>query len=289
MNKEYQNSNPDSEMDFLQSLPKIEMSYTKSKDDVWKDLLNKTAASKPPVKTIKLQWVKYAAAACLFLLLTYAGFINIYTKTIYCPKGKHMSVLLPDQSQIELNAGSNLRYKPYLWKYYRKVKFEGEAFFKITKGSKFEIESDLGKTYILGTSFNIYARGKEYKVTCYTGKVKVVSKITSDNILLLPNDYAYVTKNGNIKLEKEDKAAEQILWRSNLFRFTRTPLQSVFEEIELQYDINITEKGKFKLNYTGNFSKEKSVESVLHKVCMPLGLNFAKGPGKNYIITQNNP
>jgi len=288
MNKDYQNNKHDSEMNFLHSLPKIEISYTKSKEDVWKDLLNKTAA-KPSVKTIRMTWVKYAAAACFVLLLSYAGFISLYTKSIYCPKGQHMSVLLPDQSNIELNAGSNLHYKPYLWKYSRKVKFEGEAFFTIAKGSKFEIESVLGKTYILGTSFNIYARGKEYKVTCYTGKVKVVSKITADKILLLPNDYAYVTKNGTIKLEKDHKAAEQILWRSNLFRFTRTPIQSVFEEIELQYDIHIVEKGKFKLNYTGNFGKEKSVESVLHKVCMPLGLNFVKGPDKNYIITQINP
>ena len=74
-----------------------------------------------------------------------------------------------------------------------------------------------------------------------------------------------------------------------MFFFTKTPLKYVFQEIELQYDIHIVEKGKFDLIYTGNFGKEKSVEGVLHKVCMPLGLKATKGPGKNYIITLNSP
>ena len=289
MKPENQNNNLNKDKELLNSFPEIELSYSKSKEDVWKELSMATSTSVRKPKTVRLQWVKYAVAASILLLLGYTGFINLYTKTIYCPKGQHLSFVLPDQSEVELNANSSLSYKPYWWKFSRKVKFEGEGFFEITKGSKFEIESNYGKTYILGTSFNIYARGNQYKVTCYTGKVKVVSTITSDNILLLPNDHAYVTQNGKIKLQKDDRAEEKILWRNNLFFFTDTPLKTVFEEIELQYDINIVEKGKFDLPYTGNFSKEKSVETVLHTVCMPLGLKYVKGPGKNYIITSNAP
>ncbi|WP_461636613.1 FecR family protein [Labilibaculum euxinus] len=275
------------DMDFINSLPKIEVTYSKSKEDVWKELSKKTSASVAPAKVIKMKWAKYAAVACIVILIGFTGFINLYTKTIHCPKGEHLSVNLPDQSIVDLNANSSISYKPYWWKFSRKVKFEGEAFFTITKGSKFEIASNYGKTYILGTSFNIYARGNQYKVTCYTGKVKVVSTLTSDKILLLPNDHAFVTKNGKIKLQKCKNTEDKISWRNNLFLFTKTPLQLVFEEIELQYDIKIVEKGKFDLIYTGKFGKEKSVETVLHTVCMPLGLKFVKGPNNNYIITSN--
>ncbi|MGQ1910826.1 FecR family protein [Marinifilum sp. RC60d5] len=289
MEKQDKNINSNSDLNFINSLPKIEVSYSKSKQEAWKELSALTSVSKPKAKTISLSWIKYAAAACILILLGLSSFIYTYTTTINCPKGEHLSVVLPDNSTIELNANSSLSYKPYWWNYSRKVKFEGEAFFDITKGSKFEIESNYGKTFILGTSFNIYARGNNYKVTCYTGKVKVVSKVTSDKILLHPKDHAYLTKNGKLKVFNDEKAKEKILWRNHLFFFTDTPLKTVFEEIELQYDINIVEKGKFNQTHTGNFGKEKSVEKVLYNVCKPNGLKFVKGPGKNYIITKISP
>lgn len=286
MKNDNQHNKLNPEMYFLNSLPKIEVTYSKSKEDVWKELSKKTSAPAIPTKVIKMQWLKYAAAACILLLLGFTGFINLYTKTVHCPKGEHLSVSLPDQSVVDLNANSSISYKPYWWKFSRKVKFEGEAFFKITKGSKFEIASNYGKTYILGTSFNIYARGNEYKVTCYTGKVKVVSTMTSDKILLLPNDHAYVTKNGLLKLKKDNNSTDQVSWRNNIFFFTETPICTVFEEIELQYNIKIVKKEKFDLIYTGNFDLGQSVDSTLYNVCMPLGLKFVKGSKNNYIITK---
>jgi ferric-dicitrate binding protein FerR (iron transport regulator) len=287
MENNNKNINSGSDMDFINSLPKIDVKYSKSKEDVWRELSAITSAQKSKTKTIRLSWMRYAAAACILLLLGFAGFTYFYTSTTYCPKGKHLCVTLPDQSTVELNANSSISYKPLMWNFTRKVKFEGEAFFDITKGSKFEIESKYGKTFILGTSFNIYARGNDYKVTCYTGKVKVVSTLTSDKILLLPNDHAFLTKNGRLEVYTDKKAKDKVLWRNHFFLFTDTPLKNVFEEIELQYDINIVEKGKFDKIYTGNFGKGMTVEQVLHTVCKPNGLNFVKGPRKNYIITAN--
>lgn len=283
-----QNSKLKADMDFLNSLPQLEINYSKSKEDIWEELSQKTSAPTSSTKRIQLRWVKYAAAACILVLLGLTGFLSLYTKTINCPNGQHLSVNLPDQSMVNLNANSSVSYHPYWWKFSRKVAFTGEAYFSITKGSQFEIKSKYGKTYILGTSFNIYARGNQYKVTCYTGKVKVVSNLTADKILLLPNDHAYVTQNGKLELKKYENAKDEISWRKNLFLFTKTPLQLVFEEIERQYDIRIAEKGKFDLTYTGKFSKEKSVESTLHTVCMPLGLKFVKAPNNNYIISPNS-
>lgn len=287
MEKNNKNINPGSDMDFMNSLPKIDVKYSKSKDEVWNELFALTTAKKPKSRSITLSWMKYVAAACIAMFLGFSGFIYFYSTTVYCPKGKHLCVNLPDESKVELNANSSVTYKPYFWKYSRKVKFEGEAFFDITKGSKFEIESKYGKTFILGTSFNIYARGEDYKVTCYTGKVKVVSTLTADKILLLPNDHAFLTKNGKLEVITDENVKSKASWRNHMFLFTDTPLKYVFEEIELQYDINIVEKGKFEQTHTGNFGKEKSVEQVLYKVCKPNGLNFVKGPGKNYIITTN--
>lgn len=279
-----------SEEDPIGSLPGIELPYTKSKDEVWNQLSSKIDFEKAHIsKTTNISIFKYAVAASILLLIGAMGYLRFSTTTISCPKGEHLSHFLPDSSHVDLNAGTTIKYNPHWWRFSRKLQFNGEAFFSITKGRKLEIISNYGKTTVLGTSFNIYARAKDYQVTCFTGKVKVVSKLTSDGIILLPKDQATLTRNGQILLKKDINPEEKIMWRSNLFFFTATPLEKVFQEIELQYDIKIVEKGKYDLLFTGNFKKEESVEQVLNLVCLPFGLKFVKGPFNNYIITPNSP
>jgi len=178
-----------------------------------------------------------------------------------------------------------MEYTPYWWKISRKVEFKGEGFFNITPGSKFQIISPKGITEIMGTSFNIYARDKHYKVTCFTGKVKVTSKQTTHQVILLPKDQVQITENGTFELTKNIEPQKSTIWRENRFFFTATQLSEVFREIELQYNIHIVEKGRYNMPYTGNFKKLKSVEEVLNLVCTPFDLKFIKGPKNQYIIT----
>jgi len=139
-------------------------------------------------------------------------------------------------------------------------------------------------TSILGTSFNINTRKNNYKVTCFTGKVKVQSNLTKDEVVLFPKDFASINRNGQIELESGINANEKIMWRDHIFFFTATPIQQVFEEIELQYDIRIVKKGLGKIPYTGNFKKSNSVDGILNWVCLPLGLEYSKVSSKKYIV-----
>lgn len=284
MNFDFKNMDQYSDEELLNSLPDVDLPYSKSKDEVWGEMFSEIENDQKQVKKTRRLWIPYSAAAIMLLFISTATFMRLYTESITCPRGEHLSFLLPDKSRVELNAKSSLTYHPYWWQFSRKVEFEGEAFFNISKGNRFDIVSRHGVTSILGTSFNINTRKNNYKVTCFTGKVKVQSNLTREEVVLYPKDFASINRNGQIKLESGIKVNEKTMWRDHIFFFTATPIQQVFEEIELQYDIRIVKKGLGKIPYTGNFKKSNSVDGILNWVCLPLGLEYSKISSKKYIV-----
>lgn len=284
MNLDLKNMDQYFDEEFLNSLPEIELPYSKSKDEIWDEMFSELEDTPKPVKKLKPNWLIYSIAASILLLIASTAFMRFYTKSVHCPKGEHLVMFLPDQSRVELNANSSLIYHPFWWQFSRKVEFEGEAFFNISKGNRFDIVSRLGSTSILGTSFNLNTRKNTYKVTCFTGKVKVVSKVTQEEVLLYPKDFASIDRNGRIQLKSGVNIEDKTMWRNDIFFFTATPIRLVFEEIELQYDIRIEKKDLHKIIYTGNFKKGNSVDEVLNLVCLPLGLKYTKISSNKYSV-----
>jgi len=224
-------------------------------------------------------------AASIIILLGIVGFLGFYTKTITTGNGEHITATLPDQSTVILNAQSTLKYYPYRWFVSRNVEFSGEGFFEVTKGRKFVVGSSNGKTVVLGTSFNVFSREAEYKVTCFTGKVKVVSP-TADEVVLTADYHAEIGQNGKILVTKLDDPNQKTGWKESMYNFTSTPLQLVIQEIERQYNISVILNTNFEFVYTGYFSKDKPVEEVLNLICKPFGLTFVKKSDKQYLISQ---
>lgn len=259
------------------SFPGIELNYSRSKDAVWAQLsgqMEEAPVSEPVVRTMHLRWLSVSVAAVLVVLLSTSAFMWFYTKTVSAPAGQHLAAILPDGSSVELNASSVIQYKPLWWRFKREVRFEGEAFFKVMKGKKFEVVSAHGRTIVLGTSFNIYSRKNDYKVTCYTGKVRVVSVISGNSADITANKQAIVQKDGSIDLNEQVDAEQTISWMNDMFIFKGTPLELVFEEIERQYGIAITTKEKLDYLYSGNFTRNRSAEEVVQMICRSMGLDY---------------
>lgn len=268
---------------------RVQLPYSRSKADVW-DAISKQiddpVASKRK-RTLLTRRVRINMVAAVGLLLfSMAIFARFYTKSIQCPNGRHLSHQLPDGSVIELNAGSALSYHPYWWSYARLVHFEGEAFFKVIKGKKFEVQSGLGATTVLGTSFNIYSRGDAYKVSCITGKVRVVSE-TGKEVTLEMFEKAEVDALGNIEVRTHINRLHETAWAHQMFNFTATPFDEVIAEIERQYNVSISSDTALDYIYTGYFEKETSVEGTLKVVCKPFGLTFVRHSNSRYEILKN--
>ena len=147
----------------------LENPFIQSDLELWEKIARRTQA-KPKVKIFQLNWIRYATAATVLIIVGTTFFMWLYTETIISEKGEHLSYVLPDGSNVELNAETSLSYQPYWWDFNREVVLSGEAFFDVEKGETFKILSENGITEVVGTSFNIYSRNSDYKVFCETGK-----------------------------------------------------------------------------------------------------------------------
>jgi transmembrane sensor len=228
------------------------------------------------------------ALAAMFLLLIGLGFfMRFYSVRVDNPAGQHQMAELPDGSTVYLNAESYINYHPYWWRFKRQVNFEGEALFNVEKGKAFEVISANGRTKVLGTSFNIYARETEYRVTCLSGSVKVTA-LSKESVVLLPQGKAVIQPNGQILVTQQHETLPEISWKDNYFRFTASSIAIVFKEIERQYGVSIKAEIGGQLLYTGSFYRTNTIDEVMEIVCQPMGLRFQKLPTGVYIITQNN-
>ena len=276
----------DREKETMRMIPGATITWDKSKEEVWSEMEKRMESAEiPDKKVIFAPWVKLAAAAVITLLIGISAFMQLYTKTIRISAGEHSSIYLPDNSQVKLNARSALSYKPFIWKFSRKVKFEGEAYFEVQKGKKFEVLSDLGKTTVLGTSFNIYARKNQYNVTCITGSVKVMERTNRKKVVLSPDQKAELTAKGTLQVISGINTEQTLSWLSNRFSFTSVPVKQVFEEIGRQYNVKISILGNIDKIYTGHFSKVKSADDALNIVCRPLNLNIVRKSQNEYVIS----
>lgn len=264
---------------------KLSIPWQKTKDQVLDDLLMKIEHR--PQRSIIFRgslWPKFAVAASLLILLGITGVLRFYSQTVECMPGEHLSLVLPDGSNVELNAGSELTYFPYWWRFSRRLELDGEAFFNVRKGNRFEVVSERGITRVLGTSFNVLSRDDQYQVACYSGSVEVVSRDQKKSVMLEPNQLAILDESGKLLVQNSDEYFRSFNFRENSFIFTTVPLNEVLREIERQYNVSIDTPEIFDYSYTGNFERFESVEMVLDLVCKPFGLIFVEISENHYRI-----
>jgi transmembrane sensor len=265
-----------------------QINWGKSKEEVWMELEKKIGTVPSDRKIIFFRpLMKIAVAAGIALFIGISALVRFYTKTINIPAGQHAVIYLPDNSRIHLNAKSTISYKPLLWKFTRTVKFEGEAYFDVMKGKRFEVISGKGKTNVLGTTFNIYSRNSDYQVTCISGKVSVSEISGSHDVILNPGQQALLNTEGTLVIQSEIDTDQTLSWINNKLSFTSVPLRKVFEEIGRQYGVLINIPEDIEYIYTGTFMKDSSVENVLNLVCRPFDLEITRKADNEYIITRN--
>jgi ferric-dicitrate binding protein FerR (iron transport regulator) len=262
--------------------------WKKDSAEVWANLESQIAVRpKGRLMLVNFTFARWIAAASILILISAGSFIRFYSQSVNAPVGQHAEAILPDNSLVKLNAASSITYHPYWWRINRNVELQGEAFFEVVKGSKFTVSSSKGTTQVLGTSFNVYAREKIYKVICVTGTVRVKSPLGNE-VVLKPNSKAEIDAKGEIQVRTNIETYPEISWKKNIFIFTATPMLEVFYEIERQYGIALETRIDANALYSGNFTKEQNVEEILAYICPAMGLKFSKKAGGEYLISNND-
>lgn len=193
-------------------------------------------------------WSYAAAASVLLCFIAYTFLFQ--STTISTTVGEQREVVLPDGSNIVLNAVSSIAFEKRTWAYKRNVQLTGEAFFAVKKGASFTVQTTEGLVTVLGTEFSVTARNNYYQVVCYQGSVKVVTQ-AKDSVVLLPGKSFERIANQVRSLDASDATPA---WLQGESSFDRAPIAHVLEELERQYKIRIEGKENVKTSYfTGRF------------------------------------
>jgi transmembrane sensor len=258
---------------------RLEISGSLTKEEAWKKLSGKLSETpKQESKVVKLnRWIPLSIAASVSLMI--AAFFMLDTTTIITPVAETKTHILPDGSEVTLNAGSKIEFPTYRLSANRKVHLEGEAFFNVTKGSTFIVETENATVSVLGTSFNVKARSSTFEVSCFTGKVNVASGET--NVVLTKGLFTKLDANGLTPAATFDD--EKTTWRNGDFYFEGKPLTEVIDELERQFNISIEFSGDGTRLYTGFFNN-KNLDHALAMVFKPMSLSYHQK--NNKIIVQ---
>jgi ferric-dicitrate binding protein FerR (iron transport regulator) len=221
----------------------------------------------------KQSWIKplLRIAAVLvigFSIYFYTSSLNTTVSTLAANK---TNIVLPDQSTVDLNSKSTLVYNKKSWKKEREVTLNGEAYFRVAKGSTFDVNTQYGTVTVLGTQFNVKQRDSYFEVICYEGLVSVSYK--SKETKLKPGSRFLMIHGKVIATEKESNDSPS--WLNNTSTFKSIPLQYVLNELERQYNVTIevTNIDTSKL-YTGSFSHD-NLEIALKSVTLPFNLQYS--------------
>ncbi|WP_411768581.1 FecR family protein [Winogradskyella sp. A3E31] len=241
------------------------------------NVLNSKLKAKP-----KTNWIRPLLKIAAILAIGFSVFYvttNLDTNVSTELAAKTITTL-PDASTVNLNAESTLTYNKNNWSKTREVHLNGEGFFKVAKGSKFEVITDAGKVAVLGTEFNVKHRENYFEVTCYEGLVAVTHN--NKTVKLSPGLRFAIVDGKIITNEKETQLLPS--WMAQESHFESRPLKFVLNELERQYGVRVTvENVNDEAMFSGSFTHD-DLELALKSITLPLQLDF-KITNSEIIIT----
>jgi ferric-dicitrate binding protein FerR (iron transport regulator) len=209
--------------------------------------------------------------------------------------GKTSRMILSDQTEVWLNAGSRLIYPAVFEGGKRKVQLQGEAFFKVShdKTKPFIVETNHSSIKVLGTTFNVkaYPDEKCEETVLVEGSVSLSlgNTFLSRDVLLKPDqrvvvsgiDHSYAVSRVNVR--------DYTSWIDGLFTFTNEPLPLVLMRVSRYYNIQIkwtNEAGTRKIS--GKLDLKDDCRRVLHTLATISEGNYEEENGVIFFKLNNN-
>lgn len=187
---------------------------------------------------------------------------------------------LPDGSTAFLNKKSELSYEYNPHKKTRKVRLKGEAFFDVKHEEEkpFIIETEEVLIKDLGTAFNVkaYPESNSVEVIVESGEVQIYT-LSDDGITLKAGEKGFYDKTlkSFSKIEKID--TNGLAYKTKVFSFNNTDLQSVVEMLNNVYDSKLTLANKALSNchVTVNFNND-NLDLVVEILAETLNLKVTR-------------
>lgn len=297
---------------YWQQQPDLEGDEANEEEQKFQRILSATAGTPalvalPPTTTRTTRWRRWMAyAAALVLLAGSAYLYHHYTSPssagrelrdqpliseVAASPGSRSRMVLPDGTQVFLNAGSRITYHNSFNTQQREVNLEGEAFFDVTHDAQrpFIVHTSGIDIRVLGTAFNVksYASDATIETTLLRGSIEVVRKNdpTAPKVILRPHEKLVFNKEEvqeqagadirppapadlttipqgisitTLPANKPDSIIKETSWLYNKLIFDGDSFEELAIKMERWYDVHITiRSAKLKQTHLkGSFATE---------------------------------
>ncbi|MCX6237288.1 MAG: DUF4974 domain-containing protein [Bacteroidia bacterium] len=273
--------------------------YEPDKSINWEKLMKRIGHSTSKKININTYY-RWIAAASILVLVFLAGiglgdgFFRrpgiIPLVRIVAPEGNKTQIVLPDNTHVWLNSGSELQYPGNFSAQNRQVTMKGECFFVVTKDPDhpFVVEGTKIRVKVYGTQFNMnedrFTKGTE--VTLISGKVEVYNRDNKFLSKLNPGEQL-VYNNGLSQVQKTQNPEALTSWINNMLIFNNQPFKEVIYYLEKWYGVKITLNGTLDFNYTFKI-KTESLREVLELISFITPIDYQiEGEKVNIKYRQN--
>lgn len=186
--------------------------------------------------------------------------------TIRTPKGGQYQVVLPDGSQVWMNAASSLKFPVVFSGSSRTVMLTGEAYFEIVQqaGKPFIVQTSGVEVKVLGTHFNVMAYADEASVrtTLLEGAVRVTQGAAT--VMMKPGQQASIAGKEDQFLITRPEIEDVMAWKEGQFRFRKAEIPVIMRQIARWYDVDIEYKGDVSgIRMYGSMTRKENIEQLL--------------------------
>ncbi|HEY1165070.1 MAG TPA: FecR domain-containing protein [Chitinophaga sp.] len=191
---------------------------------------------------------------------------------ITTPYAAIRTVVLPDSSEVILNANSGIRFYPDWKTHARKVWVDGEAFFKVRpatgrEAAPFTVYTSEAEIEVLGTEFNVKSIDHSTGVMLRTGKVNFRIPGKHPATVMRPADYCYYNSTKGGITRRTVNPALYTSWMEHKYRFRETPAREICQTLKeyFGYDFIIKRQALAEQRISGTLElqDERLLMSVL--------------------------
>lgn len=285
-------------------------SYTLSNDEkeqlwdsIWDKMDHEETGDAPVPSNKKISgwrnWWKYAVAAAVVVFIAFGISLKLKTdppKTISFSAqtnfGEVKTIILPDSSEVVLNANSSLVYSDNNADE-RAVWLDGEGFFHVkhtADDKKFIVHTyDNVSVEVLGTRFNVNSRDEKVAVVLQKGSVKLdVKEENSDHhaqLFLKPGEmFSYNKEDGNYSKSHVDVSlydswvSGKLIMNNYSLEDAAAFLQKVFGE-----KLIIKNKGLINNNISGSMPIIYNIDTMLVQFGKAFQVHFHRSQNEIYV------
>jgi transmembrane sensor len=187
-------------------------------------------------------------------------------------RSEYKYMLLPDSTQVWLNAASTLEYPHQFASDKREVFLTGEAYFDVKHADKlpFLIHTGNVTTLVLGTAFNIKAYpGRENVIVSVSrGKVRV-NYNEKEVATLTPGQQVKVSNLNKPVVQKKIAVAEAAPWQQGNLVYDDETMNDIIADLERIYDVTIRVQHETLANerISTSFRREIGIDHALQVLC----------------------